>query len=99
MKQAKISDLKNNLSRYIAYVRKGGVVRVMDRERPVADLVPLSRAEHDGSEIDAIVDDLERKGVVSRGTGSLPKGFFDRVLPEAEASVVEALLDERRDGR
>jgi antitoxin (DNA-binding transcriptional repressor) of toxin-antitoxin stability system len=99
MKQAKISDLKNNLSRYIAYVRKGGVVRVLDRERPVADLVPLTRAEQGTGEIDAILADLERKGVVSRGTGVLPKGFFDRPLPKGAASVVAALLDERRDGR
>src|SRR5512139_601378 len=99
MKQAKISDLKNNLSRYIAYVRKGGVVRVMDRERPVADLVPLTRSEQGDGEMGAILADLERKGVVSRGTDSLPKGFFDRALPTAATSVVAALLDERRDGR
>ena len=99
MKQAKISDLKNNLSRYIAYVRKGGVVRVMDRDRPVADIVPLTRGEHGDDEIDAILADLERKGMVSRGTGTLPKGFLDRTLPKPKASVVAALLDERRGGR
>jgi antitoxin (DNA-binding transcriptional repressor) of toxin-antitoxin stability system len=99
MKQAKISDLKNNLSRYIAYVRKGGVVRVMDRDRPVADLVPLGRGEPSGTEIDAIVHDLERKGIVSRGTGTLPKRFLHRPLPRSKTSVVEALLDERRNSR
>jgi prevent-host-death family protein len=99
VKQAKISDLKNNLSRYIAYVRKGGVVRVMDRDRPVADLVPLRRDEPNDTEIDAILLDLERKGIVSRGTGSLPEGFLDRPLPKAKASVLQALLDERRSGR
>jgi hypothetical protein len=71
----------------------------MDRERPVADLVPLNRAEQGDGEIDAILADLERKGVVSRGTGVLPKGFFTRALPVAAASVVGALIDERRDGR
>ena len=99
MKQAKISDLKNNLSRYIAYVRKGGVVRVMDRERPVADLVPLTRSEQGDGEIEAILADLERKGLVSRGSGPLPKGFLDRPLPKPKASVVEALLDERQSSR
>lgn len=101
MKQAKISELKNNLSRYLAYVRKGGVVRVMDRDRPVADLVPLGRDEQSGTgtEMDAVLLDLERKGVVSRGTGSLPADFLDRPLPKAKASVLQALLDERRSGR
>jgi hypothetical protein len=69
------------------------------RERPVADLVPLAHSERGHGEIDAIVADLERKGVVSRGTGVLPKSFFDRPLPKPKASVVQALLDERRDGR
>lgn len=99
MKQAKIADLKNNLSRYIAYVRRGGVVRVMDRDRPVADLVPLVSGEQGEAAIDAVLHDLERKGMVSRGTGTLPKGFLDQRLPSAKASVVEALLDERRTGR
>ena len=99
MKQARISDLKNNLSRYLAYVRKGGVVRVMDRDRPVADIVPLGRDQPGDTEIDAILLDLERKGIVSRGTGALPKGFLDRPLPKPKASVLEALLDERRGGR
>jgi hypothetical protein len=49
--------------------------------------------------IDAILHDLERKGIVSRGTGVLPRGFLDRPLPRPKASVVEALLDERRRGR
>ena len=99
MKKAKISDLKNNLSRYIAYVRRGGVVRVLDRERPVADLVPLTRSEPGDGEIEAVLADLERKGLVTRGSGALPKGFLDRPLPKPKASVLGALLDERRSGR
>ena len=31
MKSAKIADLKNNLSRYLAHVRAGGEVMVLDR--------------------------------------------------------------------
>ena len=99
MKQAKISDLKNNLSRYIAYVRKGGVVRVMDRDRPVAELVPLGRTTPNDSGIDAIVDDLERKGIVSRGRGAIPKEMLEGPLPKSKKSVLRALLDERDSGR
>jgi prevent-host-death family protein len=99
MKKAKISDLKNNLSRYLAYVRRGGVVRVLDRERPVADLVPLTPSEPGDGEIESVLDELERRGVVSRGTGTLPKGFLDEPLPKPRASVLEALLAERRGAR
>jgi antitoxin (DNA-binding transcriptional repressor) of toxin-antitoxin stability system len=100
MKQAKVSELKNHLSRYLSYVRRGGVVRVYDRDRPVAELVPIGRVATTGTaELDAVLDDLERKGIVRRGTGDLPAEFFTRTLPRARRSVVDALLEERRDGR
>lgn len=100
MKQAKISDLKNNLSRYLAYVRKGGTVRVFDRDVPVADLVPLGRsAETTPVDVESELAQLERRGIIRRGQGSLPKDFLTRRLPQARASVVAALLEERREGR
>lgn len=100
MKQAKISDLKNNLSRYLAYVRKGGTVRVFDRDVPVADLVPLGRsAETTPVDVESELAQLERRGIIRRGQGSLPKDFLTRRLPRARASVVAALLEERREGR
>ena len=95
-----MSELKNNLSRYLSYVRRGGTVRVYDRDRAVAELVPIGRVSTTGSaELDVVLEDLERKGVVRRGTGELPADFLTRPLPRARRSVVEALLDERREGR
>lgn len=95
-----MSELKNNLSRYLSYVRRGGVVRVFDRDRPVAELVPIGPSATAGSgELDGILDDLERKGIVRRGSGTLPTGFLTRRLPRADRSVLDALLEERRDGR
>ena len=100
MKQAKVSELKNNLSRYLSYVRRGGVVRVFDRDRAVAELVPIGQGATGGSdELDGILDDLERKDIVRLGTGELPAGFLTRRLPRAARSVVDALLEERRKGR
>jgi hypothetical protein len=42
---------------------------------------------------------LERAGLLTRGTGKLPGNFFDRPLPRARKSVVDALLEERRESR
>jgi hypothetical protein len=51
------------------------------------------------AEFDAVLDDLERKGVVRRGSGVLPHDFLTRTLPRSRKSVVDALLEERREGR
>jgi antitoxin (DNA-binding transcriptional repressor) of toxin-antitoxin stability system len=100
MKSAKIGELRNRLSSFLAYVRRGGVVRVFDRDRPIADVVPIRAGESTGSgPLDAILEDLERTGVLRRGSGALPGDFLERRLPRAKRSVVEALLEERREGR
>ena len=36
-----IAELKSRLSEYLRVVRRGGVVTVLDRETPVARLVPV----------------------------------------------------------
>jgi len=38
MRMATISDLRDGLSRYIEYVRTGGRVLIMVRNRPVAEI-------------------------------------------------------------
>jgi len=100
MKNAKIGELRNELSRYLGYVRRGGVVRVFDRDRPIADIVPVREAASTGSSaMDQILADLERRGVIRRGAGTVPQHLLRGKLPRAKRSVVEALLDERREGR
>ena len=42
MKQAKLSDVKDRLSRYVERARKGEPVRILVRGVPVADLVPIA---------------------------------------------------------
>jgi hypothetical protein len=61
----------------------------------------VDRRAGDGGrdELDGILDDLERKGIVRRGSGALPAGFLTHRLPRAGRSVVDALLEERREGR
>lgn len=99
MKTAKIGELRNALSRFLAYVRKGGRVRVYDRDEPIAEIVPIgAEARRPGATIEAVMADLERAGSVRRGTGGLPPGFLTCKLPKARRSVVEAVLEERREG-
>jgi prevent-host-death family protein len=108
VKKANISQLKNSLSRYLDYVRDGGTVRIFDRDRPVADLVPVahpsskgasSAASKESSPLEEILEDLVRKGILRRGSGEVPPDFLRRKLPRPRRSVVEALIEERREGR
>ena len=41
MKDANIAELKNNLSKYLAYVERGESVRICKRNKPIAHLTPL----------------------------------------------------------
>ena len=41
MKQVRIADLKSHLSEYLRAVRRGETIAVLDRETPVAQIVPF----------------------------------------------------------
>lgn len=95
MERASISDLKNRLSEFLQKVRAGETVLVLDRNRPIA------RIERVGP--DSPHDDrarrLERAGVVRRGTRRMPLAMLRERAPAGSRSVVQALLDERAEGR
>lgn len=97
---AKITELRDGLSRYIEYVRTGGRVLIMDRNRPVAEIVPLGasgegRGTTDGARLDA----LQRQGLIRRGTGRIPPEAVRGSGPAKGARVLKALLAERESGR
>jgi prevent-host-death family protein len=97
MKRAKIAELKNQLSRYLDHVREGGEVLVLDRNRPVARIVPLGHAKGAGA-ADARLAELERKGLARRGTGGLPAWLGRRRPARVAGGVLRALLAEREEG-
>ena len=41
MKQVRIAELKSHLSQYLRAVRRGQTVVVLDRETPIAQIVPI----------------------------------------------------------
>lgn len=98
MKKASITEAKNGLSALIDSVKAGASVLITDRGQPVARLEPVGT----GPEADeARLARLVRDGIVRPARVKLPKSFFTRELPrlKGDASVVEALLEERREGR
>ncbi len=104
MKKANIANVKNNLSRYLEYVKKGGKVRIFDRDTPVAEILPFKNEGPPAAQDDQRrLRSLEEKGVLSRASTRLEASFFQSIPsigPDQNvAGVLDALLEERRSGR
>lgn len=98
MKKASITEAKNNLSALIDRVKAGSPILIVDRGRPVARLEPVSSsAASAGDRLSRLV----RDGIVRPARSASPKDVLSTSPPKPRvgASVVQALLDERRDGR
>jgi len=95
MEKATISELKNQLSAYLKKVRAGETVLIYDRDEPIARL--------EGVEGSATADErlvrMERSGLIRRGRGPVPIKLLRAASPRSKKSVVQALLDDRREGR
>jgi antitoxin (DNA-binding transcriptional repressor) of toxin-antitoxin stability system len=94
MKKARVSDLKNQMSRYLDYVKHGETVLVLDRKVPVAELKPVTGRSSNGNLVA-----LERKGIIRIGSGRVPEKFFKEKLGGRRARVLDALLEDRKKGR
>lgn len=95
MATASISETKAKLSALLDRVKAGEDVTITDRGVPVARIVPIPAGEVDWDER---LERLERQGVIRRPTKTLDlEWFLSRPLPQSRESVLEALLEERRE--
>ena len=97
MKTATITQAKNGLSALIDRVRAGESILILDRGTPVARLEPIANAD-DG---DGRAARLERAGLAKRGLTAPPIDLILQPGPAGSpgATLLDALLDERRAGR
>jgi prevent-host-death family protein len=98
MKKAGIADLKNNLSRYLDQVKSGESILVLDRNQPVAQIIPLQGGVRGALAENDRLARLERKGLIRRGTGGSGRWLTKRRLVKVPGSVLQDVLDERRSG-
>jgi len=96
MRAVNIAELKDNLSRYLGEVRRGGEVIVKDRNRPIARIVPLGALEGDQAELMELVAAGNAK--LPQTVDPLPKSFWTSPLPKTKLNLID-LLREDRDGR
>jgi prevent-host-death family protein len=83
MISVKIAELKAKLSEYLRAVRKGDSITILDRETPIARIVPY---------------EPEANGLVSRKpTSRIPFGKIPLPAPHTlDIDIVRVLLEERQ---
>jgi prevent-host-death family protein len=95
MKITSVAKLKASLSEYLRQVKAGEEVLVTERGKPVAKLVPTDSSEA----LPEHLCEMEKYGLVKRGTGKLPKNFWDLPRPKDPKGLVrKAVLREREEG-
>ena len=98
MTTASISETKAKLSALLDLVRAGETVTITDRGRPVARLVPAAGSDEGDDE--PRLQRLERAGLIRRPKEKLDvEAFLAKPPVDLGGSVVELLLEERREGR
>lgn len=96
MKTTAISELKASLSEYLRRVKAGNEVIVTERGKPVAKIVPIAGSES----MPQHLREMEKEGLISLGTGKLPRDFWKLPRPkDPKGRVLKALLEEREEGR
>ena len=86
MKQVRIAELKARLSEYLRAVRRGETIAVLDRETPVAQIVPVRDRL-------SLRIRMPAPGTPSPGRVPLPKPL------KLDVDVVQLLLEERQPHR
>ena len=89
MKAAGVKELKNRLSYYLREVKKGQRVLITEREKVIATIVPVERAEEDNGLLS-----LVREGFAI-WKGGKPSGSSRPVKIKGKA-VSEIVLEDRR---
>lgn len=96
MKRATISHAKNHLSELLAGVKRGETVLILERNRPIARIVPIEASQQGDDERLA---ELERLGVIRRAARPPRKTLPPPIRLPDGVSIVEALLEERDEAR
>ncbi|HEX2121151.1 MAG TPA: hypothetical protein VHL59_05850 [Thermoanaerobaculia bacterium] len=73
-------------------IRNGETIEVVDGDRPVATVTPMRKTTDE-----EILDEMERKGIITRGSREpLPKWFFEELPVDTGEGALEEFLADRR---
>ena len=97
MKTASVTEVKNNLSKYLEQVKNGEPVLITERGVVIARIESV-RSQRDKTADQARLARLERAGVIRRGR-PIPQWLINKAPVKLKngVSVLQALLDERQE--
>ena len=99
MTSASITEVKNNLSKYLDLVKGGEPVLITERGIVIARLESVRTQTGETADQSRLAR-LERAGVIRRGRPVSGKLIHEAPpAPAGGASALEVLLEERRSGR
>ena len=96
MKTVTISEAKDRLSEYLQMVERGETVLILRRDKPVAQLVPVSGAHS----TERRLAELERLGILRRARRKRTRGWYDRLPPapklrDDDIDLVQIIIEQR----
>jgi len=93
MRSIKISELKNNLDKYLNEVSEGEELIIQNRNKPIAKLVPLQSSDEE-----ARMDALVAAGKIRRPQrDALPDSFWEEDGPKIPLEKIVAAVMADRD--
>lgn len=97
MIRASVSHTKNHLSALLSEVKRGESVLITDRDKPIAQIVPV-----ESYALDERIREMAAQGLVRLPLS--PRRPVEEIRPirltgNQDPNVLEALLEERREGR
>jgi prevent-host-death family protein len=96
MKRATISQAKDRLSELLASVKRGESVLILERDRPIARIVPVETSERSDGERLA---DLERRGLIRRAAKAPLKKLPPPIDVPEGVDMLDALRRDRDEAR
>jgi prevent-host-death family protein len=95
MRSVNIAELKNSLSKYLRFAKRGEEIIIRDRNLPVAKLVPFSSDDASESDLQLVAAGKMRLG---QGRLDLAKFLGMKIGGNGGSSVVQAVMDDRDEG-
>ncbi|MBI3926341.1 MAG: type II toxin-antitoxin system Phd/YefM family antitoxin [Armatimonadetes bacterium] len=92
MKRVSVTELKNRLSYYLRFVKRGETVELLERDVPIARLTSVVGP---GAGADARLLRLEQDGLIDACIGPPYAGFLETRPVPCQADAVRALVEER----